>query len=223
MKIRLIDIVVVIIVLTVLVVGGIYIKKKTYNYNYKKRISELTSDSVEVERKWLIDKDNIEYDLSNAKIYDIEQTYISFSPEIRIRRVNGNQYSFTVKNNMSADGLIRNETDFLITENDYNFLIQKKEANTIYKTRYKLLEDGQVIAIDIFKGDLEGLAYMEIEFANKDEANEYIAPKWIIQDVTDDIRYKNASLAQYGIPDENVKIDTNDLVEITNNEELLGL
>ena len=51
-----------------------------------------------------------------------------------------------------------------------------------------------------YKKELEGLAYMEIEFANIEEANLYNTPDWVIKDVIDDIRYKNASLSQYGIP-----------------------
>ena len=61
--------------------------------------------------------------------------------------------------------------------------------------------EGQVIAIDIFHGDLDGLAYMEIEFPDFSSAEKYQTPDWVIADVTDDIRYKNGHLARYGIPD----------------------
>ena len=94
---------------------------------------------------YIIDKNNIKYDLSQAKVYEIEQTYINFSPEIRVRRVNNSQYSFTLKKNMSEDGMVRDEIDFLITEEEYNELVTKKVGNTIYKTRYKILKDEQII------------------------------------------------------------------------------
>lgn len=224
MKIRLIDIVVLIILILAIILVGATIKTKLYNYNYKQRISELTSDDIEVEKKWLIDKNNIKYDLSKARVYEIEQTYINFSPEIRVRRVNNNQFSFTVKSNMSDDGLIRDETDFLITENEYNSLIAKKEGNTIYKTRYKLYDDGQVIAIDIFKGDLDGLAYMEIEFASKEEAYNYKTPDWVIEDVTSDVRYKNSYLARYGIPNENEEVQIEEKEKLQNlDQNIVGL
>ena len=74
--------------------------------------------------------------------------------------------------------------------------------DTQLTTRYQFLdEEGYLIAIDIFSGDLEGLAYMEIEFVNPDEAEAYGNPDWVIEDVTDDINYKNGYLARYGIPD----------------------
>ncbi len=40
----------------------------------------------------------------------------------------------------------------------------------------------------------------KIEFSNKEEANNFKEPSWVIKDVTDDIRYKNGHLARYGIP-----------------------
>ena len=58
-----------------------------------------------------------------------------------------------------------------------------------------------MIAIDIFSGDLEGLAYMEIEFTDIDDAVAYGNPDWVIADVTDDVHYKNGYLARFGIPE----------------------
>lgn len=57
-----------------------------------------------------------------------------------------------------------------------------------------------LFTIDIFKGDLEGLAYYEMEFINEELANSYTPPSWISKEVTSDKRYKNGSLAQFGIP-----------------------
>ena len=131
----------------------------------------------------------------------IEQTYICFSPEIRVRKINdGEYYAFTVKTNMTEDGLIRNELDENITEEEYNVLIVKKEGKTIYKTRYQFLVEDNIYAIDIFGGELEGLAYLEIEFASKKEADDFVTPNWVIKEVTNDIRYKNGFLARYGMP-----------------------
>ena len=84
-----------------------------------------------------------------------------------------------------------------------DLVISKKEGNTILKTRYKFFEENQVVAIDVFKGELEGLVYMEIEFANEQEANSYQEPNWIIKDVTNDRRFKNQELAQFGMPEIN--------------------
>ena len=47
---------------------------------------------------------------------------------------------------------------------------------------------------------MEGLAYLEIEFENQEEALNFETPDWVIKDVTDDVNYKNGYLARYGIP-----------------------
>jgi len=44
------------------------------------------------------------------------------------------------------------------------------------------------------------LAYMEIEFANVNESDLFTSPEWVVEDVTDNINYKNGHLARYGIP-----------------------
>lgn len=191
----------IICIIAVLVYG---IKEIVYQVKYDKTIEEIMADDVEIEKKWLIRQEDIPYNLSNAEIFEIEQTYINFSPEIRVRRINGGQeYTFAVKTNMTSDGMIRDELEKNITEEEYNNLVKKKEGNTIHKTRYQFLDGNYLVAIDIFSGDLKGLAYMEIEFVNKEEANNFKTPSWVIKDVTDDIRYKNGYLARYGIPENN--------------------
>ena len=195
----LIIIVLIIFILVVVVFG---INKIVYQVKYDNTIEKIMADDVEIEKKWLIRQEDIPYNLSNAEIFEIEQTYINFSPEIRVRRINGGQeYTFAVKTNMTSDGMIRDELEESITEEEYNNLVKKKEGNTIHKTRYQFLDGNYLVAIDIFSGDLKGLAYMEIEFVNKEEANNFKTPSWVIKDVTNDVRYKNGYLARYGIPE----------------------
>ena len=125
--------------------------------DYIDAIKKIDADDVEIEKKWLIDKDKIPYNLSWVEhVIEIEQTYLCFSPEMRLRKYDsGASYEFTVKSNMRSDGLARDETNVAITEEEYNDLIKKKEGNTIHKTRYQFIDAGQVIAIDIFHGDLD--------------------------------------------------------------------
>ena len=170
---------------------------------YSNRINQVLKDDKEIEKKWLINKDEIPYDLNgeDVYVYDIMQTYLSFDPEMRVRNYNnGSSYEFTVKSNMSSNGLIRDEYNLEINKEQYDNLILKREGNTIHKTRYQFLSDGEIIAIDIFHGDLEPLAYMEIEFASVLESEKFKTPSWVIKDVTDDVNYKNGHLARYGIP-----------------------
>lgn len=192
------------ITVSVLILAFLYVTFKdkiVEKINYVSELNRILSDDVEIERKWIIDKDNIGYDLSDAEVLKIEQTYICFSPEIRVRRINdGQQYSFAVKTNMTSDGMTRDEMEKNITKEEYENLVAKKEGNTVYKTRYQLLDGDYLIAIDIFDEQLEGLAYLEIEFENQEEALNFETPDWVIKDVTDDVNYKNGYLARYGIP-----------------------
>ncbi|MEN2773788.1 dockerin type I domain-containing protein [Acetivibrio clariflavus] len=159
------------------------------------------AEGYEIERKFLIDPNKIPYDLDFLDKYEITQSYISFSPEIRLRNVDGTRFYLTVKANVDSNGLIREERNFWMTEEEYNNLFKKIEGNVIYKARYQGLDEHRrIFAIDIFKGDLEGLAYYEMEFPNEELANSYIPPSWVGKEVTSDKRYKNGSLAQFGIP-----------------------
>ena len=202
---KVVKIIIIIAIAILIVISFYYCGKKIYDsIKYDQRIHELLSDDKEIERKWLIKKEDIPYDLndSNVQKFEIKQTYICFDPEMRVRDYNnGESFEFTMKNNMTIDGMIRDEINMDITKEQYDNLVIKQEGNTIDKTRYQLYDDGQIIALDIFHGDLDGLAYMEIEFKTEDESNNYKEPNWVIKDVTSDINYKNGHLARYGIPE----------------------
>lgn len=196
-----------IVIFIIIIVGvgfiGFFSYKVLTKDLYRDRVSEVLADDVEIERKWLIKEEDIPYDLNGDKVevYDIQQTYLCFDPEMRVRNYNnGESFEYTMKTNMTSDGLVRDEVNIDITKEQYDNLIKKKEGNTIHKTRYQFYDKGEIIAIDIFHGDLDGLAYMEIEFASKEESDNYKDPDWVIKDVTDDINYKNGHLARYGIP-----------------------
>lgn len=191
----------VVLILILIMTVIITLKHVVYDINYANKVNSIMADSVEIEKKWLINKEQIPYNLSNSEVIKIEQTYICFSPEIRVRKINdGEEYTFAVKTNMTSDGMVRDEMENSITQEEYNNLIKKQEGKTIYKTRYQFLDGDYLLAIDIFSGELDGLAYLEIEFENQEEANNFQTPNWVIKDVTSDINYKNGHLARYGIP-----------------------
>lgn len=166
----------------------------------------IAETNKEIERKWTLDKTSLPYDLERDAIekYEIRQTYLNFSPEIRLRKIeppSGNTfYTMTVKSDTSADGLTRKEYDWYITAAEYETLLKKQEADTITKTRYVVVENERRLQFDIFHQQLDGLAYLEIEFDDEETAKGFSQPSYIVEDVTADKRYKNQSLAQFGIP-----------------------
>lgn len=137
---------------------------------------------------------------SPHKKYDIEQTYISLEPEIRIRRINGNSYYFAVKMPRDETGLSRAEIDFKITQSNYEYLVEMKMGETILKTRYQFYEGETYVFLDVYSGSLEGLAVVEVQFASVEEAEAFEPPSWFGADMTADKRYKNAQLAMNGRP-----------------------
>ena len=153
----------------------------------------------EIERKWLIDKSKIPFNLEECESLRLKQGYISFSPTIRIRSENDTRFVLCVKTKPAPGSLSRDEFECDITEGDYNTLLTKTEGIIIEKTRYlKKDEYGYLMEIDIFEGALEGLSYMEIEFPSQQEAVLYKTPEWALKDVSCEGRYKNAALAKYG-------------------------
>lgn len=195
----------IIVAILIIIFSGItiYFSRNSLNYiRYIFETSRILSDDLEIEKKWLLDINKVPYDLSKADITKIEQTYICFSPEIRVRRLNnGQSYTFAVKTGITSDGMTRNELEEDITKEEYESMVKKQEGNTINKTRYQIYDDGYIYAIDIFSGDLAGLAYLEVEFENQEEANDFETPDWVKRDVTADLNYKNGYLARFGIPD----------------------
>ncbi len=154
----------------------------------------------EIERKWLISPEDIPFDLSKAKCEKMVQSYISFSPTIRLRCINNAGYILCVKAKAKGSYLAREEFETELLKEQYDALIKKVEGNIIEKTRYTIKHEGLNYEIDIFSGNLAPLAYLEIEFPSVEAAMSFKSPDWIIKDVTDDFRYKNAGLAKFGKP-----------------------
>ena len=155
----------------------------------------------EIERKWVIDPDEIPFDLSKAKKDEMVQAYISFSPTIRVRSENKERFILCVKAKSKGSYLAREEFETELTAEQFEFLLAKKEGSIIEKTRYTIKQDSLNYEIDIFHGELSPLAYLEIEFPSVEEAVNFKSPSWVIKDVTDDFKYKNAGLAKYGKPE----------------------
>ena len=149
---------------------------------------------MEIERKWLVYPAAIPYDLNTLHFIRIRQAYISFSPSVRIRQINnGEKNILTVKRQTAYPGLANEESEYEVDSDLAAFLFSCTSGNIIIKTRYlNPLPSGLTEEIDIFSGALEG----DIE-----QAKSYPSPEWVSKDVTEDLRYKNSSLARFGIPE----------------------
>jgi len=119
--------------------------------------------------------------------------------ELRIRDKDG-KYYLTVK----GDGTIsREEWETEIPPWVFEQLWLNCRDCTLEKMRYFVPYGEFTLEIDSYFGPLSELTTLEIEFASEEQARQFdvtaIAADAV--DVTDDKRYKNKSLAMYGLPE----------------------
>lgn len=159
--------------------------------------------NYEIERKYLIRRKDIEFDLKQFKYKKIVQGFIYLKPAIRVRKY-GDKYYFAIKSKAPKkydkfDDLIRTEYEIEIDEKAYKYLLKCCAGRIIYKTRYFIPYKSQnrqyTIELDIFEKDLKGLIYAEIEFKNLKEASNIVVPGWFYKDITNIEKYKNTQLS----------------------------
>lgn len=148
---------------------------------------------MEIERKYLMTE--LPFDISGMKKTEMEQSYISFFPTIRLRKEDS-LYFLTTK---GRGDLAHEELELEISKEEYIKLQEKVEGNIIKKTRYYIpLMHDLVGEFDVYHEDLAGLFTIEVEFSSIEEANSFQAPDWFGMDVTYEKKYKNACLAEFG-------------------------
>ena len=93
-----------------------------------------------------------------------------------------------------ATGITRAEFEYPIPVSDAEQLLTLCTGLVISKTRYLLPLAGHLWEVDEFHGAHQGLWLAEIELT--DEQDTFSKPQWLGQEVSQDHRYHNASLAQ---------------------------
>ncbi len=156
--------------------------------------------NLEIENKYLLKyKKALDFIKKHPVIQkkEISQAYIKYSKNgiERIRKSDG-AYFFTVK---KGSGRAREETERKITKKEYEKLLKKRIGKIIRKSRYLFKIDDFLYELDIFKDELKGLAFLEIEFKTKEQQDSFKVPDIlkdiIIKDVSEDKSYTNSSLA----------------------------
>jgi adenylate cyclase len=150
---------------------------------------------VEIERKFLVDRRPSDIGLTSAAL---RQGYLVIGDdgEARIRDAGG-AYTLTVK---SRGSLSREEHEIPLSREQFDELWPATLGRRLEKTRHEFALDGMAAALDIFEGDLDGLATVEVEFPSVSAAHAFVPPEWFGREVTEDASYKNASLAVQGRP-----------------------
>ena len=147
---------------------------------------------MEIERKFLVNTNELPKNLSHYECRHIEQGYLCTDPVIRIRMDN-NSYILTYK---SKGLMTREEFEMPLTKESFHHLSKKIDGKLIVKDRYMIpYGDTLIIELDIFKDYLETLILAEVEFSSEDEANNFIPPVWFGEDVTFSGKYHNSYLS----------------------------
>lgn len=150
---------------------------------------------MEIERKYLIDRDKIPFHPANYPCRRIEQGYLCTKPVVRIRQ-DQEDYILTYK---SKGLMAREEYNLPLTKNAYLHLREKADGRLITKDRYVIPlspDSPLLIELDFFHGDLEGLILAEVEFPNLLSAESFKAPDWFGEDVTHSSRFHNSNLSK---------------------------
>lgn len=137
--------------------------------------------------------------LEKLNCSEIEQFYIEITEEKEIRfrkRVTGKEKLFykTIK---SGGGLVREEIETEVTEDEYNRNLENRVGNKIIKERYLYNN----LEIDVYNGK-SNFFVVEIEFGYEEEANKFVLPKEFFPflEITCDKSWKNKNIARKGIP-----------------------
>lgn len=147
----------------------------------------------EIERKFLVCGEFKALAYAHSRI---TQGYISSQRGRTVRvRIRDNQGFLTIKGASNASGTSRYEWEREIPLPEAQELMQLCEPGIIDKTRYLVRYEGHVWEVDEFYGDNQGLILAEIELA--DEAESFLLPPFIGQEVTGDVRYYNSHLMKH--------------------------
>lgn len=148
---------------------------------------------MEIERKFLIAKENLPQNLEQYPSHKIQQGYLCTDPVVRIRRQD-DEYYLTYK---SRGFMAREEYNLPLNAPAYEHLKEKTDGILLTKTRYLIPEKGGLtIELDVFSAPYEGLLLAEVEFPSEDAADEYVPPAWFGTEVTFSPAYHNSTLSK---------------------------
>jgi adenylate cyclase len=145
---------------------------------------------VEIERKFLVTGDGWR---GGGPAEAMRQGYLNLDPDRTVRiRVAGDRAYLTVKGR--ARGAVRREFEYPVPVADAEALLDLCEGGIVTKTRTRVPGPDVVWEVDEFAGDNAGLVVAECELESEDQA--FARPSWLGDEVTDDPRYGNSSLAR---------------------------
>tara|TARA_B100002019_G_C21212698_1_gene570270 strand:+ start:754 stop:1284 length:531 start_codon:yes stop_codon:yes gene_type:complete len=168
--------------------------------------------SNEIERKWVLKKgvkpSDIKSMIESDKEDSFEQFYLAEKDNtVRVRIVNDTHAILCFKGKPSDDGLSRIEIEEDI-DVDFAEKLRQLSIGGLEKDRTVVMdkETGLEMEFDFYKGNLEGLVTVEIEYPSLEAVKESKIPEIVdslFVEVTGKREYSNDQLAKFGLPKEN--------------------
>lgn len=147
--------------------------------------------ATEIERKFLVTGDDWRRHVTERR--HLRQAYLHAGDHSAVRiRIDGVDKAFLTIKSATA-GATRNEYEYEIPVADAQEMLLLRVGSIVEKVRHIVPAGALRWEIDEFEGDNAGLVLGEIELPLADQ---HVAlPSWIGREVTNDLRYYNASLA----------------------------
>ena len=152
---------------------------------------------VERERKYLL--------VDSPSFVDegtrLRQGYLAVdgSVSVRVRAAEGKGRTLTIK---SGAGAVRTELEWDMSHEEFEAAWDLTKGRRIHKVRHNISHNGHVIEVDVFLDELDGLVMAEVEFESDAALAQFEPPPWFGREVTNELRYTNASLAVDGLDPE---------------------
>lgn len=152
--------------------------------------------AAEIERKFLVRGDGWRASADGGS--QLRQAYLASTDAcaVRVRVKDERQAFITIKS--ARAGSSRDEFEYPLPVEDARAMLKLRTGNAVEKTRYRVPAGDLTWEIDVFAGAHQGLTIAEIELP--DAGTKFDRPDWVGEEVTDDKRYYNASLALNGLP-----------------------
>lgn len=151
---------------------------------------------IEIERKFLVANSGWQREADGGT--RIRQAYIAnlTGASVRVRRTDSCAW-LTIKG--ERRGIARPEFEYEIPVDEADVMLASLcQEPLIEKVRYRVSRNDLIWEIDVFEGRAAGLVIAEIELAQTDQT--ITLPDWIGEEVTYDLRYRNAAIACSGPP-----------------------
>lgn len=154
---------------------------------------------VEIERKFLVDPAKLPPGLdSGTNGVMIQQGYLSRDPTVRVRVQESQRGPLGFLTVKGKGTLSRAEFEYEIPAEEARDMFRTLCLHQLEKVRHHVRIDLHTWEVDRFIGKLSGLWLAEIELRYENER--FVLPHWVTEEVTEDPRYTNVSLAERGVP-----------------------